>query len=194
MEPQACPATTSRSASCRDARCARRASRSGSTAGRRPAGSAVRRSPAPRLRARRRQHVPFCITSAYGRPVSSMWAVARSSAGPIASVSVGNSSQGICIVSSIVGVIGPISACCGSSGTPGWARQVTISSCGRRNVQVSEVKRTDRIAQAGVLHHGDAAPATATRPDSATPAISATASPFVRHRYVAAARDPAARS
>ena len=106
----------------------------------RGATARARRATAPRRpSARYGATLPFCITSAYGRPVASMCAMARSSAGPMASASVGNSSHGISIVSSISGVIGPISACCGSSGTPGWPRQVTISSCGRRKVQVSEV-------------------------------------------------------
>ncbi len=43
------------------------------------------------------------------------------------------------MMSNIAGVIGPIKACCGSSGTPGCPRQVTINNCGKRNVQVKDV-------------------------------------------------------
>lgn len=108
----------------------------------------------------------------------SMNAVARSSAGPIWSLSVGNSSHGISIVSSICGVIGPISACCGSSCTPGWPRHVTISNCGRRNVHVSDVSGLTALPRPEfcIIAMPRFAPPERT-PPSATPAINATASP-----------------
>ena len=145
--------------------------------------------------ARTARRCPSASPAHTGRPVASICAMARSSAGPIAAASVGNSSHAISMVSSIAGVIGPISACCGSSATPGWPRQVTISSCGRRNVQVSDVsgltalpspefciiampRRRRRSAVPGERDAGDQRHRIA----------------FVRHRHVAQRRDPAARS
>ena len=60
--------------------------------------------------------------------------------------------------SRIAGVIGPIRACCGSSATPGWPRQVTISNWGRAEGPSQRGQRAHRIAQSRVLHHRDAAP------------------------------------
>ncbi len=79
------------------------------------------------------------------------------------------------MVSSIVGVTGPISACCGSSATPGCPRHVTISNCGRRNVHVSEVSGLTALPRPEFCII-----VTPRRPPcapSVTPAISATASP-----------------
>jgi hypothetical protein len=119
--------------------------------------------------------LPFCMTSAYGRPVSSICATARSSAGPIASASVGNVSHGISMVSSIAGVTGPISACCGSSATPGWPRHVTISNCGKRKVHVSEVNGLTALPSPEFCIM--VTPRRPFRAPSVTPAINATASP-----------------
>jgi hypothetical protein len=74
--------------------------------------------------------------------------------------------------SSIAGVTGPISACWGSSATPGWPRQVTISNCGRRKVQVSEVKGLTALPSPEFCIM-----VMPRFPASAMPAISATASP-----------------
>jgi hypothetical protein len=75
--------------------------------------------------------------------------------------------------SSSAGVIGPISACCGSSATPGSPRQVTISSCGKRKVQDREVSGLTALPSPEfcIIEMPCAPPA------SVTPAINATASP-----------------
>ena len=65
------------------------------------------------------------------------------------------------MVSSIAGVIGPISACCGSSATPGCPRHVTISKLRQTKRPGERGQRAHGIAEAGVLHHRDAAPAVA---------------------------------
>ena len=51
----------------------------------------------------------------------------------------GNGRLGTSIRSSNAGVIRPISWCCGSSESPGPARQVTIKSVGMRNGAFSDV-------------------------------------------------------
>lgn len=75
-------------------------------------------------------------------------------------------------MSSIAGVIGPISACCGSSGTPGWPRHVTIRSCGSLNVHVSDVSGLTALPSPEFCII-----AIPRRPPSVAPATSATASP-----------------
>jgi hypothetical protein len=107
-----------------------------------------------------------------------MCAIARSRAGPICALSVGNNSQGISMVLSMSGVIGPIKACWGSSAIPGCARQVTINNCGSRKVQVSEVSGLTALPNPEFCIMAMPRPYGAlASPASATPAMSATASP-----------------
>ncbi len=82
------------------------------------------------------------------------------------------------MILSMSGVIGPINACCGSSAMPGCARQVTINNCGNRKVQVSEVSGLTALPSPEFCIMAIPRPyAALASPASATPAISATASP-----------------
>ncbi|MNK88816.1 hypothetical protein D3C87_1087980 [compost metagenome] len=79
------------------------------------------------------------------------------------------------MVSSMAGVTGPISACWGSSCTPGWPRHVTISNWGRRNVHVSEVSGLTALPRPEFCII--VTPRTPFCAPCVTPAIKATASP-----------------
>ena len=69
-------------------------------------------------------------------------------------------------------MIRPISSCCGSSFSPGWPRQVTISRVGMRNGVLSEVSGLTALPRPEFWHI-TAVP----RPASQAPAAIATASP-----------------
>ena len=115
----------------------------------------------------------FDITSAKGRPLSTMCLCTTSSVGSTASSSEGNRCHGISMASSRRGVMRPISSCWGSSAAPpGSPRQVTIIRTGRRKVQVSEVSGLTALPSPEFWNM-----ATAPRPPSVAPAAIATASP-----------------
>ena len=76
------------------------------------------------------------------------------------------------MTSSIDGVIGPISRCCGSSSIPGPPRQVTINNVGMRNGWLSEVSGLTALPSPEFWHI-----TTVSLPASQAPEAIATASP-----------------